>query len=285
MSKRPKILTRRNFLALGAASVLGAGFYAWRIEPHWLQFLRHEMPMHNLPTAWHGKTIAQVSDIHVNPDIVDSQYLIDSLEKLADLEPDMIVFTGDFMTCQYDEQISETLRVLQHCPQTPLGNYACLGNHDYGRGCRQLQVADQLCTGLADLNIRVLRNEIIDVSGLQLVGLEDYWSPCFGPDSVLSDVDRRRSSLVLCHNPDVADLSIWSDLSGWILAGHTHGGQCKPPFLPPPLLPVKNKNYTRGIYSLTDKRQMYINAGLGYIKRIRFNVLPEIALFTVAQAS
>ena len=35
----------------------------------------------------------------------------------------------------------------------------------------------------------------------------------------------------------------WGDYQGWVLAGHTHGGQCKAPFLPPPLLPVKNARY------------------------------------------
>lgn len=43
-------------------------------------------------------------------------------------------------------------------------------------------------------------------------------------------------ALVLVHDPGAADLQSWSDYRGWMLAGHTHGGRCKPPFLPPPLL-------------------------------------------------
>jgi hypothetical protein len=41
----------------------------------------------------------------------------------------------------------------------------------------------------------------------------------------------------------------WENFEGWILAGHTHGGQCKPPFLPPPVLPVQNGRYTAGEFS------------------------------------
>jgi predicted MPP superfamily phosphohydrolase len=74
------------------------------------------------------------------------------------------------------------------------------------------------------------------------------------------------------------------DFRGWVLAGHTHGGQCKPPFLPPPLLPVKNRRYVAGEYDIGPGRWMYINRGLGYLRRVRFNARPEITLFTLMQA-
>ena len=65
----------------------------------------------------------------------------------------------------------------------------------------------------------------------------------------------------------------------------THGGQCKPPFLPPPILPVKNRRCTRGEIDLGDGRRLCINAGLGYVKRVRFGVRPEIATFTQRKAA
>ncbi|HEX2860069.1 MAG TPA: hypothetical protein VHN79_00430, partial [Lacunisphaera sp.] len=71
---------------------------------------------------------------------------------------------------------------------------------------------------------------------------------------------------------------------GWILAGHTHGGQCKPPFLPPPLLPVRNRRYTAGEFDLGDGRKLYINRGLGHLLRVRFNVRPEVTVFRLAPA-
>jgi predicted MPP superfamily phosphohydrolase len=65
------------------------------------------------------------------------------------------------------------------------------------------------------------------------------------------------------------------------LSGHTHGGQIKPPFLDPPIIPVRNKRYTAGKFDLGDGRFMYINRGLGYLRRVRFNARPEITVFTL----
>jgi uncharacterized protein len=75
------------------------------------------------------------------------------------------------------------------------------------------------------------------------------------------------------------DLPGWSGYEGWILSGHTHGGQCKPPFLPPPLLPVRNRRYTAGEFELAGGRRLYISRGVGHLLQVRFNVRPEVTIF------
>ena len=132
--------------------------------------------------------------------------------------------------------------------------------------------------------IIVLRNETCTVAGLQFLGLDDLWSPCFDPVALLAKNGSDSCTVVLCHNPDAADLPIWGRYQGWILAGHTHGGQCKPPFLPPPLLPVKNKRYTAGEFELSDNRRLYISRGVGHLLRVRFNVRPEVPVFQLRLA-
>ena len=87
--------------------------------------------------------------------------------------------------------------------------------------------------------------------------------------------------MALSHNPDTADRPVWGGMRGWILAGHTHGGQCRPPFLPPPILPVRNKRYSSGAFDVGPGRTMYVNRGLGYMLRVRFNARPELTLFTL----
>ena len=76
---------------------------------------------------------------------------------------------------------------------------------------------------------------------------------------------------------------MWGDYSGWILSGHTHRGQCKPPFLTPPMLP-RNKIYTAGEIDLKDGRRLYINRALGHLWPVRFNVRPEITIFELRAA-
>ena len=89
--------------------------------------------------------------------------------------------------------------------------------------------------------------------------------------------------LLLCHRPEgfVPAAARGFHLT---LSGHTHGGQCKPPFLPPPLLPVRNRRYTAGQFDLGDGRKLYINRGVGHLLRVRFNVRPEVTVFTLTHA-
>ena len=271
-------LTRRRFLGSLVAGAAGVGLYAWRIEPHWVQFVERDLPIAGLPAALVGQTLVQVSDLHVGP-TVDADYLSASLDLIASYHPALTVITGDFMSCRGEEQIEAVLQVLQHLAPGPLGCFAILGNHDYGSSWSQTAVADSLVRKLADLEIRTLRNECQTVAGLQLVGLDDLWGPNFRPEAVLPQVDWEQPALTLCHNPDAVDLPALADIRGWVLSGHTHGGQCKSPFLPPPLLPVKNKRYTSGAFDIGNGRQLYINRGLGYLRRVRFNVRPEVTVF------
>jgi predicted MPP superfamily phosphohydrolase len=104
------------------------------------------------------------------------------------------------------------------------------------------------------------------------------------PLGCLRQLPSGAAALALSHNPDTADLPGWDAYSGWILAGHTHGGQCKPPFLPPPLLPVQNRRYSAGEFALSGGRRLYISRGLGHLLTVRFNVRPEITMFRLERA-
>jgi predicted MPP superfamily phosphohydrolase len=276
-------LTRRRFLATAAGSAGLLGAYAWRIEPHWLHVVHRDLPIARLPPALNGRTLVQISDLHVGP-VVATEYLVAAMRRVSALHPDLTVITGDFMTCEGSEQVAHVGQVLEHLAPGPLGCVAILGNHDYGRRASRPDVAEQLTRRLQDLGVRVLQNQACTISGLQFIGLDDLWSRCFDPETAWTSVRPEQPSLVLCHNPDAADLPVWSGYRGWILAGHTHGGQCKIPFLPPPLLPVKNPRYTAGALDLGDGRRMYINPGLGYLRRVRFNVRPEITAFRLRPA-
>ena len=132
---------------------------------------------------------------------------------------------------------------------------------------------------LSENNITTLRNEQTSINGLNFIGFDDFWGLNFNPELAMKNLDTSKANITLCHNPDVCDLDVWKDYQGWILSGHTHGGQCKPPFLSPPMLPVKNKKYTAGKFDLDKGRTLYINRALGHLWQVRFNVRPEITIF------
>ena len=278
---------RRKFLKSSALTVAGlaatTGLYAWRVEPFWLEFVHREMPVRNLPPGLEGKTLLQISDIHVG-NRFDYGYLIDSFREAQRLEPDFVVYTGDYVSYEDAEQHRQLAEVLAHTVRGKLGTVGILGNHDYGKNWSELGVADRITEQLTAAGITVLRNERTTVGGLTFLGIDDYYSPNFAPQSATENLDPTAPTVALCHNPDVCDLDVWNGYRGWILSGHTHGGQCKPPFLPPPLLPVKNERYTAGAFDLYDGRNLYINRALGHLWPVRFNVRPEITVFRLRRA-
>lgn len=279
------MLTRRRFLhaAIAAgASTLGAGLYAWQIEPHWLEVVVRSLPIRGLPPHLVGLRLAQLSDIHVGPRVRDA-YVLDTFARVTSLAPDIAVYTGDF-TSYHDAIFAHAERLYASAPRGRLATLGILGNHDYGVGWSHPEVAARLVDIFQGAGITILRNQIRDVGGLQVVGLDDLWARRFDPVRAFAGLDPKRPALALSHNPDTVDHAGWSGYAGWILGGHTHGGQCKPPFLPPPLLPVRNPRYTAGEFELTGRRRLYISRGVGHLLQVRFNVRPEVTLFTLTGA-
>ena len=276
-------ITRRRFLTSLATAASATVLYTWRIEPTWVEFVRRDLPIANLPPALAGRTLVQLSDIHIGTQ-VDDAYLASVFAQVTALNPDIVVHTGDLVTYAGPGTISQAKAVLATFPRGKLGTFATLGNHDYGRKWAEPAVADQISRLLADVGCTVLRNRSAEVAGLKIVGLDDLWGRRFFPQFVLPRLTPGQPALVLSHNPDTCDRPGWSGYHGWILAGHTHGGQCKPPFLPPPLLPVNNRRYTAGEFALTDNRRLYINRGVGHLLRVRFNARPEVTVFTLTHA-
>ena len=276
MNKRQFL--KKSFFGLASVGLLG-GVYSWQIEPFWLEFVHQKMPIKNLPKNLIGKTLMQISDIHIGKRF-DYTYVIKSFEKAKLYKPDFVVYTGDFVSTHDDKVQYEDLDiVLKSCVKGQLGTIGVLGNHDYGKDFAQKEDGDKITEMATKHGITILRNEQQDFSGINFIGLDDFWGPNFQPEKAMMNFNKLSTNVVLCHNPDVCDLDVWNNYEGWILSGHTHGGQVKPPFLDAPVVPVKNKNYTSGRFNLSNNRTLYINRALGHLWQIRFNVRPEITIF------
>jgi predicted MPP superfamily phosphohydrolase len=279
MPARP-LISRRSFLRAATYAAAGCGAttaYTFLVEPHWVEFTERSLPLRNLPRDLQGKTLVQISDIHVGVH-VDDTYLRSAFGRVRHLSPDFVVYTGDFVSYE-SGQLDHFADLTAAFPHGSLGTFGVLGNHDYGNNWRQAEVSNELARIATTTGVRILRNETVETSGLHISGLDDWWANRFDPAATFAELPAGTAGVALSHNPDTADLRGWERFSGWILAGHTHGGQCKPPFLSPPLLPVHNRRYTSGIFELSPGRSMYINRGLGHLLKVRFNARPEITVF------
>ena len=250
-----------------------------------MEVVRVPMPVRNLPESLTGKTLVQISDLHIVP-IVSSDYVRHCLEIVSSLEPDIVAITGDFVTYDGPARIDEAVALLREMQAGKIATVAVTGNHDFGRSSRGFtdrKVADSLTEMLDSIGIRMLRNSSVNIDGLRLLGVDDFWGPSHELDQTLSSGDASHPSVMLCHNPDFVDQPGWENYRGWILSGHTHGGQVRLPFCKPPILPIRNHDYIAGKVDLPGDRTLYVNRGLGYLRKVRLNVRPEITVFELSR--
>ena len=187
-------MTRKIFLKrLLQLTVLGVvpALYSWQIEPFWVEFVYRKMPLKNLPAQLEGKTLMQISDLHVG-DRFDWSFLMDSFVKAQKLQPDIVVYTGDFVNhgSSYDQESLK--KVLENAVYGKLGTLGILGNHDYGRNWQENDVADEIVRIAEKAGIKMLLNEETEISGLIFIGFEDLWSKRFDPETVMRNFNPKQ---------------------------------------------------------------------------------------------
>jgi predicted MPP superfamily phosphohydrolase len=274
----------RPWLA-GSAAVVSAGAgalaYARWAEPRWLMLRTWELALPQLPSAWDGFRIAQLSDFHVGGPGMSLPTLREAVRRTAALRPDLIVLTGDFMDRGRWRLEGEGLfEPLARAAPT----YAVLGNHDFLSGDDNAAVVAE---GLRRQGVTVLRNESAlagpAASRQVIVGVDDWAS---GHADMLRSVEGKPEGmapfLLLCHEPDIVDTLP----RGWfqlVLAGHTHGAQIRlSPFRRLSWLEFGiseiHSRYPRGFFRVNDT-VLYVNQGLGMSELpLRFGARPEVTL-------
>lgn len=288
---RAAILTAAlPFLSLGYGMLKGAYNY---------QLRKVKLRFPNLPKAFHGTTIIQLSDIHVGS---FSSY--SAVQRGIDLvnaqNADYIFFTGDLVNNRTDE----VNKWMGHLSQLKArkGIYSILGNHDYGDYSAwpdeesKLKNMQHMYEVHRKLGWRLLRNEneLLEKNGAQiaLIGVENWGKKGrfaqYGKlDSALLGTENSPFKILLSHDPshfedEVNERQPDIDLT---LSGHTHGMQFGieiPGYIKwSPSAWVYP--YWAGLYKF-GKQFLYVNRGFGFIGYPgRVGILPEVTLITLEQ--
>lgn len=162
-------ISRRHFVKSGLLGGIGVtgltGIYTWQVEPFWVDYVSMAMPINNLPSHLIGKTLVQISDIHVG-DRFDYSYIIDTFHEVQTMHPDYVVYTGDFVSYDGPGQLDQLKDVLQYAAKGSIGTAAILGNHDYGHNWSESRVANAITAQLTASGIDTLRNQSKNMGGL-----------------------------------------------------------------------------------------------------------------------
>ena len=281
--------SRRDFLKLLKAATIelgllgvGGATYGFWLEPNWLKVEKVNLKLRKPAPAFHGLTIAQVSDIHMGG-WMNSERLRRVADLVIDQKSDVLLLTGDFLIGHIfdrnsEQHLQELIAVLSPLAQT-IPSYAVLGNHDYWTNAGAVREMLRSC-GITDLT-----NSVFTVTQgnekLHLCGVDDIWEGDVRLDKVLDKSTDDSPAILLAHEPDFADVSSRSGRFDLQVSGHSHGGQVIVPFHGALVLPYLGQKYPSGLYRVREMFQ-YTNRGVGMIyPYVRFNCPPEITLFTL----
>lgn len=281
-SRRALFTGRAENVALGAAA-LGTGVGMMQARGAF-KITRTEIPIKDLPKAFDGYKIVQVSDIHVGPTIKGG-FVDRMVEAINAQEGDMVAITGDLVDGSL-KHLSDHVRRLSGIKSKD-GSYFVTGNHEYYSG------AQVWVDFVRTLGIEPLMNEhrVIEREGqrLLLAGVTDYSAHQHLPEhrsdvaAALEGADPSLPKILLAHQPrsvfEAADKGIALQLSG-----HTHNGQ----IFPFNFFVAMAQPYLKGLAKVEESATpmwIYVHQGTGYWgPPNRLGIPPEVAVLTLRQA-
>lgn len=263
--------------AIGAA-LAAAGWYAWRVEPRWLQITRLTLPIADLPPAFEGYRIVQLSDLHLGVRLIQ-EYLPVVVQAANREQPDLLAITGDIATGRR-RGLAEAQAVLAGLRARD-GVWATLGNHDYSVG------VDLVASALREAQIRLLCNAHCVIrraaDHLVIAGIDDVVQGIPDLPRTLHGVPEDSPVILLAHEPDFARIAAADRRIVLQLSGHTHGGQIRLPGLKPLVLPTFGHAYPDGPYWVQGM-VLYTSRGIGTGRMVmRFLCRPEMVVITLVR--
>lgn len=259
-----------TILALG----LLFGCWYWYRERYTIQETQYTLYLANLPEALDGLTILHLSDLHSKQFGQRQAKLL----RVINQEPyDLVALTGDFVN-KFKPDLQPMADLLNGLkPAVPV--FFVPGNHEWKTGFNARNL-------LLNAGVRILANqaEPFGLKGQQIwiVGVDD---PHFHKDRLnqaLASADESAPKILLTHSPNTYPEAVKNKLD-LVLAGHTHGGQVRLPFIGAAVAPGQGlfPKWDYGIYQ-QDLTTMIISCGLGESDLpLRFNIKPEVVRITL----
>lgn len=245
--------------------ILGLGLlYSRFIATSGLKVKEYKVVNNKITDSYHGLKIIHLSDIHYNSTINEKE-LNNIVDKVNEIKPDIVVLTGDLI----DERLSYDKDIIINCLrkiEAKLGKFAVNGNHDIPLDDYNYIIKESGFTSLDNKYelIYSKTSEPIIISGIGY-GDEDIGIKTEQYDKYISELKaddiKPIYSILLVHEPDTVDNL---DLNKYdlVLAGHSHGGQVRIPFIGKLYTPEGAKKYYDEYYKINNT-DLYISSGLG----------------------
>lgn len=295
-------MTRKVFLSRVGIVVAGIPFfsilYGILKGKYDFRIIKEQLTFGNLPGNFHGFRVVQISDAHLGSFQENKGPVYKAIDMVNDLNPDIIVFTGDLVN-NYADEAEPWIDVFSKL-KARYGKYSILGNHDYSDYVQWETVEgkkanlDRLKVIHKEMGFRLLlnENEKIDVNGekIALIGIENWGKPPFPQYGDLkkatTETEDQAFKILLSHDPSHWDAQVLGDHQyDLALAGHTHGMQFGIEIAGIKWSPVKYK-YPRwgGLYT-EGKQHLYVNRGFGFLGFPgRVGMPPEITCIDLHKA-
>jgi predicted MPP superfamily phosphohydrolase len=265
-------------LALAGCLAFLTVLYGSFVEPHLLVVTRHDVAF---PARLR---VAVVSDLHVGP-YKGKPYVERVVAKTNAEKPDIILLAGDFVfTESASRSLVDDLDPLRDL-HAPLGVFAVLGNHDLGHTDGDaVDRSKTIIAALESFGVRVLRDThatvtLADGTRVALAGVNDpVGGQMYHVSRALRGIPTATPVILASHSPDVI-LNPDSRRAQLIVAGHTHGGQIRLPFLGPlTRIPDRLGNrYDQGVFPIGTGSLLAITRGAGESSvRARLFAWPEV---------
>lgn len=280
LKKGIKIFIKASIILFVVSTI----FYAYTTYVSTVRMIVREYRVTNqkIPESFKGLKIIQISDLHYGSTMFKEE--LKKIKKMVNTrKPDLILFTGDLIDKNYKMSSKEQESLINELKglHANLGKYAIFGNDD----------SEKIAVIMNHSDFTILRDEYDLIykdttNPILLVGVSskknnpdiDKALAYFKEESHNSNI----YAIAMFHEPDLAQDILSKQKVDLLVAGHSHNGNIRLPFLKYSFFKSEGAvNYDQDYYQI-DNSELYISSGLGTPNGIRLFCRPSINFYRLA---